>query len=167
MNTKIIVAALRTSGHYLDITEKTLYVTTSFEKKSNVYGTVEYKMVNDILAAFPDVQMVVQKNKRKETISYELMEQYIRIMPDAAACMKEYERVKLRSHAFRSPYKYVVEWFTKQYPNYGSLLVKDENGNMIWDALDNYKKAAVEADARAVAKAAETAVENQADALSA
>lgn len=139
MNTKIIVAALRTSGHYLDITEKTLYVTTSFEKKSNVYGTVEYKMVNDILAAFPDVQMVVQKNKRKETISYELMEQYIRIMPDAAACMKEYESVKLKSHAFRSPYKYVVEWFTKKYPNYGSLLVKDEKGNVVWDIAAMYR----------------------------
>ena len=45
----------------------------------------------------------------------------------------------------------------------------DETGAIMWDALDSYKKAATEADARAAAKAAKNMVadNNQADALSA
>jgi len=71
-----------------------------------------------------------------------MMEKFISIMPDAAIRMEEYENVKLKSHAFRSPYKYVTNWFEKKYPNYGEFMVKDENGNVVWDIVELYKQAA-------------------------
>ena len=80
----------------------------------------------------------------------------------------EYKRIKLQSRAHRSAYKFVSEWFKEKFPHYGKLLVVDkETGEIMWDALDSYKKAAAEADARAAAKAEENAVDNQADKASA
>ena len=166
-NKEIITAALKNAGYYYDFATTTLYMTAEFEKNSNTYGTNEYRLINRILAKFPNASLKVYKSKTNNLITYDMMETLIRAMPDAVANFAEYKRIKLQSRAHRSAYKFVSEWFKAKFPHYGKLLVKDENGNMIWDALDNYKKAAVEADARAAAKAAETAVDNQADALSA
>ena len=142
MDTKIIAAALRANGYYMDTLTNNLYMTAPFEKKSNVYGTQEYRLVNNILAQFPDAQFSIQRKSRKEVIPYDMMEKFISIMPDAAIRMEEYENVKLKSHAFRSPYKYVTNWFEKKYPNYGEFMVKDENGNVVWDIVELYKQAA-------------------------
>ena len=47
MNKKIMNAALSTSGHYVDIDANILYVTTTFNKKAEIYGTSECsKMTN-------------------------------------------------------------------------------------------------------------------------
>lgn len=142
MDTKIVASALRTDGYYMDITTNTLYMTAPFEKKSNIYGTQEYRQVNIILAQFPDAKLSVRKKSHKEVVTYDLMEKYISIMPDAASHMKEYENVKLKSHAFRSPYKYVMNWFETKYSNYGKFMVKDEKGKVVWDIVALYKQAA-------------------------
>jgi hypothetical protein len=99
-----------------------------------------------------------------------MMETFIRAMPDAVANFAEYKRIKLQSNAHRSAYKFVSEWFKAKFPHYGKLLVvEEETGAIMWDALNSYKKAATEADARAAAKAAKNmgADNDQADALSA
>lgn len=166
-NKEIITAALKNAGYYYDFATTTLYMTAEFEKNSSTYGTNEYHLINRILAKFPSASLKVYKSKTNNLITYDMMETFIRAMPDAVANFAEYKRIKLQSRAHRSAYKFVSEWFKAEFPHYGKLLVKDENGNMIWDALDNYKKAAIEADTRAASKAAETAVDNQADALSA
>jgi len=130
MTNKIVASALRTNGYYLDAAANTLYMTAPFEKKSNVYGTSEYRLVNEILAQFPDVKFSIQKKNRKETVTYEMMETYIKLLPKAEESMKEYERVKLMSHAFRSSYKYVADWFEKKYQNYGKFIVKDNQATL-------------------------------------
>jgi len=144
MTNKIVASALRTNGYYLDAAANTLYMTAPFEKKSNVYGTSEYRLVNEILAQFPDVKFSIQKKNRKETVTYEMMETYIKLLPKAEESMKEYERVKLMSHAFRSSYKYVADWFEKKYQNYGKFIVKDNQGNVVWDIVALYKQAEIQ-----------------------
>lgn len=142
MLNNVVTAALRNTGYYLDIMNNAFYMTSAFKKKSDVYGTDEYTLVNRIMAEYPDVDMIVNKPKGKNTITYEMMEKFIKIMPDADVRMTEYKNVKLKSRAFRSSYKYVVEWFNKQYPNYGKFLVKDKDGNIEWDVTAAYHQAA-------------------------
>ena len=170
MNKEIMSAALKNVGYYYDMTAATLYMTTEFEKNSNVYGTNEYRMLNRILDRFPNAHLKVYKSKVNNRITYDMMEAFIRAMPDAVANFAEYKRIKLQSNAHRSAYKFVSEWFKAKFPHYGKLLVVDEKtGEIMWDALNSYKKAATEANARAAAKAEKNTAneKNQADALSA
>ena len=167
-NKSVVSAALKNAGYYYDFATATLYMTAEFEKNSNSYGTNEYHLMNRILAKFPNATLKVYKSKTSTLITYEMMEAFIRAMPNAAANYTEYKRIKLQSRAHRSAYKFVSEWFKAKFPHYGKLLVVDkETGEIMWDALDSYKKAAAEADARVAAKAVETAVDNQADKASA
>lgn len=141
MTTKIIASALRSNGYYLDVANNTLYTTAPFEKKANIYGTQEYKLVCEILVQYPDVQISIQKKSRKHTLSYEMMKEFIGIMPDSEKMLKEFERVQLMSHAYSSAYKYVENWFFKKYPHYGEFMVKGENDEVKWDVVALYKKA--------------------------
>ena len=167
-NKSVVSAALKNAGYYYDFATATLYMTAEFEKNSNSYGTNEYHLMNRILAKFPNATLKVYKSKTSTLITYEMMEAFIRAMPNAAANYTEYKRIKLQSRAHRSAYKFVSEWFKAKFPHYGKLLVADkETGEIMWDALDSYKKAAAEADARAATKAAETTVDNQDDKASA
>ena len=142
MTTKIIASALRSNGYYLDAANNILYMTAPYEKKSNIYGTTEYKLVCDILAQYPDVQISIQKKSRKHTLSYDMMKEFISIMPDSETMLKEFERVQLMSHAYSSAYKYVENWFFKKYPHYGEFMVKGENDEVKWDVVALYKQAA-------------------------
>ena len=158
-NKEIITTALKNTGYYYDFATATLYMTADFEKNSNSYGTNEYRMLNRILDKFPNATLKVYKAKSNNLVTYKMMEDFIRAMPNAAANYAEYKRIKLQSRAHRSAYKFVSEWFKEKFPHYGKLLVKDENNNLVWSALDEYKTAATEADARAAEKAAKTEVE--------
>ena len=162
MNKEIMSAALKNAGYYYDMTTATLYMTAEFEKNSNTYGTNEYHMLNRILGRFPNAHLKVYKPKANNRITYDMMEAFIRAMPDAVANFAEYKRIKLQSSAHRSPYKFVFEWFKAKFPHYGKLVVVDEEtGEIMWDALDNYKQAAAEAEDRAAKK---TAAASEADA---
>lgn len=170
MNKEIMSAALKNVGYYYDMTVATLYMTTEFEKNSNTYGTNEYHMLNRILNRFPNAHLKVHKGKANKLITYAMMETFIRAMPDAVANFAEYKRIKLQSSAHRSAYKFVSEWFKAKFPHYGKLLVVDEDtGEIMWDALDSYKKAMTEANDRDSDKMARnTADDNdQSEALSA
>lgn len=142
MTTNVISSALRANGYYLDAFNNILYMTAPFEKKSNIYGTQEYKQVCEIMAQFPEVQISIQKKSRKHTLSYDMMKEFISIMPDSETMLKEFERVQLMSHAYSSAYKYVENWFFKKYPHYGEFMVKGENNEVKWDVVALYKQAA-------------------------
>lgn len=159
MTTKIIVSALRSNGYYLDVANNTLYMTAPFEKKSNIYGTQEYKLVCEIMSQYPNVQISIQKKSRKHTLSYDMMKEFISIMPDSETMLKEFERVQLMSHAYSSAYKYVENWFFKKYPHYGEFMVKGENDEVKWDVVALYKKAEEEKKKADAASEAETPVE--------
>ena len=160
-NKSVVTAALKNAGYYYDFATATLYMTAEFEKNSNAYGTNEYHLMNRILSKFPNATLKVYKAKTNSLVTYKMMEDFIRAMPDAAANFAEYKRIKLQSRAHRSAYKFVSEWFKEKFPHYGKLLVVDkETGEIMWDALDNYKQAAAEAEDRAAKK---TAAASEAD----
>ena len=170
MNKQIINAAIKQSGHQADIINGTLYVSKSFQTNANYYGTTEYHKMNEILAVYPDMKVELYAATRKKRLTYEMMETFIRIMPDAEKNYNEYLRVRKMSVAYKSSYKFVEDWFAKQFPYYGELFVeeKDENGKktgkLMWNAVEVYQKAKEQAEAKkneAAAKTTETHAEQE------
>ena len=163
MNKQIINAAIKQSGHYADILNGVLYVSKSFQTNANYYGTNEYNKMNEILATYPDMKIELYVATRKKRLRYELMEAFIRIMPDAEENFTAYTRVRKMSVAYRSAYKFVEDWFAKQFPYYGQFFV-EENGEAKWNAVELYMKAKEQAEAKknkAAAKPVETSVEQE------
>ena len=88
-------ASLKTAGHYYDFDTNTLYVTKAYLKKAETYGTPECNNLNEMMAQFPGMKIEIHKKTRtNNAISYEMMEGFIRIMPQAEWRMKEYQRIK-------------------------------------------------------------------------
>ena len=147
MDKKIATAALYSAGHYIDYAANVLHVTAAFNKKAEIYGTPECTKLDEILAMFPDMTVVVEtKSRTNQAISFEMMKKYIRCMPDAQNNLAEFARVQKMSHAHRSAYQFVAEWFKEKFPHYGELLVKDkETGEIRWNALEQYAQAQEEA----------------------
>ena len=163
MNKQIINAAMKQSGHYADTTNGILYVSKSFQTNANYYGTTEYRKMNEILAVYPDMKIELYVATRKKRLTYEMMEAFIRIMPDAEKNYTEYKRVRKMSVAYKSPYKFVEDWFAKQFPYYGEFVV-EENGEAKWNVVAAYKKAKEQAEAKqnkAAAKPVETSIEQE------
>lgn len=155
MNKQIINAAMKQSGHYVDASNGILYVSKSFQTNANYYGTTEYHKMNEILAVYPDMKIEPYAATRKKRLTYELMEAFIRIMPDAEANYKEYCRIRKMSVAFRSAYKFVEDWFAKQFPYYGEFFV-EENGEAKWNVVAAFEKAKEQAEAKKNEAAAKT-----------
>ena len=152
MNDKIMAQALKVAGHYIDVNANTLIVTKAFHKKSEEYGTAECMKLIEIEKMFPTMKVEIYTPKRKSSpISYDMMELFIRIMPDAENNYTEYLRVKKMSVAYKSPYKFVSDWFTKTFPYHTEIAAKDDKGNRVWDAAKMYAKAKEEAEKRAAA----------------
>ena len=81
MEKKILTAALKASGHYVDMAAFRLYVTPAFEKKASYYGTLECDTMNAILDAFPNMVVeIVKSNRKNNAITYDMMKKYITIM---------------------------------------------------------------------------------------
>ena len=152
MNNKIMAQALKVSGHYIDMNANTLTVTKAFYKKAEEYGSDECMKLLEIEKMFPTMKVEVYAPKRKSSpIPYDMMELFIRIMPDAEKNYTEYKRVKKMSNAYKSPYKFVSDWFTKTFPYHSELTAKNDKGEQVWDAVKMYAKAKEEAEKRAAA----------------
>ena len=142
MTNKIMLKSLKELGYYYDHTTNTLTMTKAFERKSSQYGTKECKTLITLENMFAGMQTEVYQVKRKNSaVTYEMMEMFLTIMPNSEHNLKEYARVKKMSPSFKSAYKYVADWFYKTFPYYGELIVKDENDNVVWDAVKLYQQA--------------------------
>lgn len=156
MDKKIMLAALKENGSYYDIVNNTLYITPTFKKKASMYGTAECDLMDRVRAQNNALKIMEYKASRKARITYDMMETFICNMPSAEENYKEFERVKAMSHAYRSPFKFVSDWFDNKYPYYNKLLEKAEDGSVKWNALELYKTAQKEAGKRDDSAAAES-----------
>ena len=136
-------------GYFLDVLNNTLHMTPEFHKKSNLYGTKECEIMDALtLRSNLNPTIKVHTQKRAARISLQMMEVFISKMPDAEANFVEYNRVILKSKVARNPYKEVLNWFEETFPYYGKLtIVKDDK--LVWNALDEYRKAMEQQAARA------------------
>ena len=163
MDKKILVAALKEQGSYYDISTNTLYISPAFKKKSAMYGTAECDLLDKVSAQNKALTIVEYKASRKSRITYCMMETFICNMPSAKENYEEYKRIKAMSHAYRSPFKFVSDWFEKKYPYYDKLLETDQDGNVKWNALENYRTAQREAEASKASSVAEDNAKSEED----
>ena len=107
---------------YID--EKTAQVTKAFQKNSSIFGTDEFKLWREYKAMFPEAVMVtktIRKNPNKlnitKNMTYENMAAFIREQDDAEAVMAEFKKQINLSKVKANPYRAVLAWFKKKYPD--------------------------------------------------
>jgi len=107
---------------YID--EKTAQVTKAFQKNASIFGTDEFKLWREYKALFPEAVMVtktIKKNPNKlnitKNMTYENMAVFIREQDDAAEVMKEFQKQINLSKVKANPYRAVLAWFKKKYPD--------------------------------------------------
>ncbi len=122
----------KVSGYKIDYTTNTLIMNYKFAAAANEFGTPEYKMVRNILTDYPNFTTVIQAGRdvkspsKSKRLTYENMEKHISVYDNAAELLDVFETVKAASKAVASPYKYVADWFTQQFPNYKTAPVFQE-----------------------------------------
>lgn len=119
-------------GYKIDFTNNTVTMNYKFAKASQEYGTPEYKLLNAILADHPTITPVI-KSGRVQTkpnvnkrLTYENMLKHMKCYRNADALVEQFELVKELSKPLASPYKYVCDWFTAQFPEYKDCKVSLE-----------------------------------------
>ena len=107
------------------VNDTTAMVTKAFEKKACIFGTEEFKLWREYKKEFPNAKMTtkdIKKNPNKQTstknMTYEHMAIYIRQQDDAVTLMAEFKKQVALSQVQTNPYRCVLAWFKKQFPNY-------------------------------------------------
>lgn len=145
--TKAIVAKfVKQSGHYIDHEAQTIYVSKEFARKANLYGTNECAMLDEMMKLYSTVE--VYAPKREPRLTYAMMEVFISKMPNAEERFEAYRRIRLESAVVKNRYKHVLDWFSREFPYYKELTVRDEKGNLVWDAVKQYQQAKLEEEGR-------------------
>ena len=104
----------------VNLIERTITITKSFEKKANVYGSSEYELLSDAIAKHPSFEIIVRtiaKHNGKVThknMTYENMRKYVELSNDTTL-IAEYELQIAKSVIAPSPYHYVLTWFTNKF----------------------------------------------------
>ena len=106
------------------IDENTALVTKAFQKNASIFGTEEFKLWREYLTYYPDAKMVTKKIKTNpdkvnitKNMTYENMAAFIREQDDAAEVMKEFQKQINLSKVKANPYRAVLAWFKKKYPD--------------------------------------------------
>ena len=128
-------------GYFYEVLTNTLHMTKAFQEKANRYGTKECEIV-DALTLQNDINPTIKIHTHKRTprLTYQMMEVFISKMPNAKENFQEYQKACQKSKIARNPYKEVLTWFENAFPYYNDLKVK-KDGKLVWNALDEYRKA--------------------------
>lgn len=114
--------ASNTSIRFIDDTHA--QVTKAFQKKAVIFGTAEFKLWREYVAMFPGAQMVVKsikKNENKRTnknLTYKNIRGFLALQDNGKELLMEFERELKLSKIQESPYRAVLAWFKKKFPNY-------------------------------------------------
>ena len=110
----------------LNIEDNTATVTKDFMKKSCIFGTEEYKIMRQFRAENPDIHVTtktIKKNPNKNSyknLTYENIVVFIKTQDNASELLEAFETAKARSGIQSSPYRAVLAWFLKTFPDYDS-----------------------------------------------
>lgn len=106
------------------INDKEAQVTKAFEKQARIFGTPEYELWKSYRKDFPDAKMVtktIKKNSSKRTyknLTYANMERFLMQQSESAGLLKEFTVQKEIASIQQNPYRAVLAWFLKTFPDY-------------------------------------------------
>ena len=105
------------------VNDTTAMVTKAFEKKACIFGTEEFKLWREYKKEFPKAKMTtktIKKNPNKRTstknMTYDNMEIFINQQDNAEELMAAFKKQKALSKVQNDPYRFVLAWFLKQFP---------------------------------------------------
>ena len=130
----------------IDFANNTLTMTKAFEAAANEYGSEEYKLLQQLRADFPGIQIIRKTRRPSKTsrpnknLTYANMEKYMSVFKNAAELLAQFEIVKTCSQKESNPYQYVKEWFVTQFPNYKELPDFGTNAPKVIDLAAFQKK---------------------------
>lgn len=123
------------SGYAIDFTNNTFTMNYTFAKASKIVGSAEYRTVKRALEDFPNLTVITKAGREITTprktnrLTYANMRAYISVQESGEAYLRVLDRVITESKVSKSPYKYVRDWFEKQFPDYrtATLFATEEN----------------------------------------
>ena len=117
----------KNNGYKIDFKDNTITVNYTFAAAMNEYGSKEYKIYRQIMRDFPQLELIIKSGRQHKTprynkrLTYENMEIYISTFDNSHELMERFNSVKKKSQPLASPYKYVRDWFNKQFPDYKEI----------------------------------------------
>lgn len=114
------------SGYYCNWQTSTLYMTYRFSVKTSDMDSDEFETYDKIMRRFPNMRVVIEapKKRKSDYIPYSKMVLYISYQENAKELLAEFNEVRQKSNAHKSPYRHVHEWFTSKFQEYGTPLKK-------------------------------------------
>lgn len=114
----------------VDFAKKAIIITKDFGRRASVIGSPEFKRLSELCNAYPHLEIITRTAKRNTShssvkgLTRDFMEKYVTTLyPDDREI---YELQLKTSEAFRSPYMYMRNWFTKRYPEWAQYKVPSE-----------------------------------------
>lgn len=108
----------------ITINEKEAQVTKAFAKQARIFGTPEYREWKEFLNENPGFKMAtktIKKNANKRTyknLTYANMERFLKYQENAEDLLKEFNIKKEAASIQQNPYRAVLAWFLKTFPDY-------------------------------------------------
>lgn len=126
------------NGYKIDFVSGTILVTKAFMKEAETYNSNAYKAIMTLKLDLPNMQIVVQKqnrkNRKRNNLTYTNMLRFINCQNNAEILLKEFEQVKeIASGQGGNAYQNVKRWFLQTFPNYKEIPSFDEAGNLTSD----------------------------------
>ena len=119
--------------YFIDFARNIIVVTRKFRDAASQMDTNEYKTMMKLKEhGMPiEVQAAPERKKSAATLSYVKMLKHISCLADAETYRAEFEAVREASLGEVNPYRYVLNWYEKKFPNHAAVPELDENLKVI------------------------------------
>ena len=115
------------NGYKILFNLDTIIMNKTFAAAAEQYGTPEYEIIKGVHRDFPNMKDVVVSGREKKTahvnsrLTYANMEKHIQAYENSDELLEVFKTVQTASLTSKSPYKYVSDWFKKQFPDYKNI----------------------------------------------
>lgn len=111
-------------GYKINYATNTISMNYKFAKAAEDYGSPEYNLMQNLRADFPTMKLIVEAGRKITTVrptkrlTYQNMMTHMSCYKNSHDLIKQFEAAQRLSKPLASPYKYVRDWFEKQFPDY-------------------------------------------------
>lgn len=115
------------SKHKMNFETKTLTISREFEKIAiSKPNSNESRIMKQCRALCPDLKIAYYTRKSSSSkpyggLTYKKMEDYIRLYENANELLKMFCLIKAISQIQKNKFKYVYNWFIRQFPDYDKM----------------------------------------------
>ena len=100
---------------------RTIEVTKKFSKKAAIFGTQEYRMVQEVLKDFPDFEVVVKatpvrRQNYMKGLTYDYMASHIARVDTDGSIMRDFEILRQGCSYFQ-----IKNWFMTKFPEFNNF----------------------------------------------